>query len=77
MMDALLKEFGENVSFDGREILYWPLFEEIASTSIRVLENKANLGYRAKFIKIAQVLQNGFPTMDELYSLNPEDARKN
>ncbi len=38
---------------------------------------KAKLGYRAKNLKtIAVALTQGFPSMDKLYSMKPEDAKK-
>jgi DNA-3-methyladenine glycosylase II len=77
MMNSIIDEFGQTFSFDGKRIRYWPSFEKIASTPVRDLERKANLGYRAKFIKkIAQSLNDDFPTMNELYMMEPEEARK-
>jgi DNA-3-methyladenine glycosylase II len=77
MMELLIANFGDQGGFDGKTMHYWPSAETIASSTIEELKTKAKLGYRAaNLIAIAKALQNGFPTMDELWNLGPEEAKK-
>ena len=77
MMDFLIANFGDHVRFDERAMQYWPSAETIAATSVDELKAKAKLGYRAaNLIAIAEALQNGFPSMDELWAMEPEDAKE-
>jgi DNA-3-methyladenine glycosylase II len=77
MMDLIIANFGDHVRFDGRAMQYWPSAETIAATSVDELKSKAKLGYRAaNLIAIAEALQNGFPSMDELWAMMPEDAKR-
>ena len=76
MMYLLMANFGDQVSFDGKTMRYWPSAQTIASASVEDLMSKAKLGYRAKNLKaIATTLTQNFPNMDELFALNPEEAR--
>ena len=77
MMDLLMANFGDTASFDGKTIRYWPSAQTIANASVEELKEKAKLGYRAKNLKaIATTLTQGFPIMDELYVMEPEEAKK-
>ncbi len=77
MMDMLMNNFGEKAHFSGQTICYWPSTKKIASTPVRELELKAKLGYRAKnLVAIAEALNEGFPRMDELYNMEPIQAKK-
>ena len=77
MMTALLNQFGEKVDFDGKTMGYWPSTKTVAECSVEELMAKAKLGYRAKNLKaIAQELNSGFPTLEDLVSMAPEDAKK-
>jgi 3-methyladenine DNA glycosylase/8-oxoguanine DNA glycosylase len=76
MMDLLMANFGEDACFDGKTIRYWPSTEAIAAASVEELMGKAKLGYRAKNLKaIAAALNQGFPSMDDLYAMDPEEAK--
>ncbi len=76
MMDQLLANFGENATFDGKNVCYWPSAQTIAKVSLSELKEKAKLGYRAKNLQaIATTITQAFPTMDELYKMSPEEAR--
>ena len=78
MMDLLTAKFGDQASFDDRTIRYWPSAETIAASTVEELKAKAKLGYRAaNLIAIAKALIQGFPTMDELQAMEPEEGRKN
>ncbi len=77
MMDLLIAEFGDKASFDGKTMRYWPLTETIAKASVEKLMATAKLGYRAKNLKaIAEALNQGFPSMDDLWVMAPEEAKK-
>ncbi len=77
MMDLLLQNFGDEAHFDGRSVRYWPSAEKIAGASVEDLRAKAKLGYRAANLRaIAQALQKGFPSMDELAAWEPPEAKK-
>jgi len=76
MMDLLVKHYGDTVCFDGKRVVLWPSAESIAEASVRDLQRKCKLGYRAKNLKaIAQSLVKGFPDMEELAVMTPEDAK--
>ena len=77
MMDLLMQHFGEGAEFDHKIVRYWPSPERIATTSVDELKIKAKLGYRAQnLVAIAQALQQGFPTMDKLYAMEPTEAKQ-
>jgi len=77
MMDLLMAKFGEQINFNGKTVRYWPSTETIASKSTQELMTEAKLGYRAKnLIDIAKTLNQGFPTLDELSSLDPQEAKQ-
>jgi len=76
MMNLLIKEYGEKIRFDGKEISYWPSPERIAKADVRELEERCKLGYRAKTLKdIAQAICKGFPTLQELEKMSAEEAK--
>jgi 3-methyladenine DNA glycosylase/8-oxoguanine DNA glycosylase len=77
MMEALITEFGDQASFDGKTMRYWPSTKTIAALSVEELMAKAKLGYRAKNLKaIATALNQGFPSMDDLRAMAPEEANQ-
>jgi len=76
MMTLLIEKCGERITFDNREVLYWPAPQRIARVTVRELEKKCKLGYRARVLKgIAQAMLKGFPTLRELERMPPEEAR--
>jgi DNA-3-methyladenine glycosylase II len=77
MMDLLTRNFGDRVRFDSKTVRYWPSPEKIASVTAAELRAKAKLGYRAEsLLSIARTLKAGFPTMDQLWEMTPEEAKK-
>ena len=77
MMDLLTENFGDQVRFDRKTIRYWPSPEKIASVTTDELKAKAKLGYRAEnLLSIAKTLKADFPTMDQLWEMSPEEAKK-
>ncbi|MFB0514851.1 MAG: DNA-3-methyladenine glycosylase [Candidatus Bathyarchaeia archaeon] len=76
MMNLLIKEYGEKIRFDGKEILYWPSPGRIAKADVRELEERCKLGYRAKSLKgIAESVSKGFPTIRQLETMSAEEAK--
>jgi DNA-3-methyladenine glycosylase II len=76
MMNLLIKEYGEKVVFDKKEIWYWPSPTMIAKAHVTTLQNRCKLGYRAKVLKgVAQTVCKGFPSLRELEKMSPEDAK--
>ena len=77
MMELLIANFGDQARFDGKTIRYWPSPERIANSTVEELKAEAKLGYRAaNLIATAKALQQGFPTMDELWTMDFEEAKK-
>jgi DNA-3-methyladenine glycosylase II len=76
MMDLLIREYGERVKFDEKEVLYWPSSERIANTEVGELEKKCKLGYRAKPLRgIAEAIRAGFPSPQELEKMTNQEAK--
>ena len=76
MMNLLIKTYGVKIEFDGKEVLYWPSPERIAKASVIELQERCKLGYRAKVLRgIAEAICHGFPTLQELEKMTPEEAR--
>jgi len=77
MMGLLMKNYGDDVKFDGKTVRHWPSPAKMAALTEDELRAKAKLGYRAKNLaSIADQLKAGFPSMDELYAMSPEEAKK-
>ncbi len=76
MMNLLIKEYGEELVFNGKEVLYWPSPERIAKADVIELEERCKLGYRAKILKgVAEAICKGFPTLQELEKMRVEEAK--
>ena len=76
MMNLLIKEYGEKITFDDKTVSYWPHPEKIAKAKVGELEEKCKLGYRAKILKgIAETLCKGFPTLRELEKMPADEAK--
>jgi len=76
MMTLLIKEYGDSVMFDGKDILCWPPPERIADAEVEELRKRCKLGYRAKPLKsIAESIRDGFPSLQELDGMSAEEAK--
>lgn len=76
MMNLLIKEYGEKIAFEGKEIPYWPSPQRIAKVEVRELEAKCKLGYRAKSLKsIAETISQSFPPLQTLEKTSAEEAK--
>lgn len=78
MMAAFITEYGGTAEFDGRRIRAWPLPAEVARHTPAELARKCKMGYRAKrMVPLARKLSGGgFPTLEELERLRPEEAKE-
>lgn len=77
MWDCLLKNYGRWIRFDGKSVLIWPDEKTIAPLRPRTLARKCRLGYRARFlVRLARQMVKGFPGVEELAKMTPEDANK-
>jgi DNA-3-methyladenine glycosylase II len=76
MMNLLIQEYGEKIVFDNKEIQYWPSPQIIAKTSVKELERRCKLGYRANALKsVAETIQKGLPNLQELENMSTEEAK--
>jgi DNA-3-methyladenine glycosylase II len=76
MMNLLIQEYGEKIVFDNKEIQYWPSPKTIAKASVKELERRCKLGYRANALKsVAETVQKGFPSLQELENMSAEEAK--
>jgi DNA-3-methyladenine glycosylase II len=76
MMNLLIRQYGETIRFDGRDVLYWPSPGRIADTEVEELQEKCKLGYRAKPLRnIAETVRRGFPSPQELEKMTEQEAR--
>jgi DNA-3-methyladenine glycosylase II len=77
MQDCLIKRYGEAAEFDGKRIAVWPSAVKIARADVATLFKDCKLGYRAKFlVAAAKMITQGFPTLEELKEMSPEDAKE-
>ena len=77
MMDAVLDLAGTPVSFDSREVVLWPLPEEIARLGPDPLRKKAMIGYRAdRLVRAAEYLKKNPISLRNLAEIPEEEAMK-
>ncbi len=78
MMACLQKTYGDLAEFDGKAVHTWPRPSALAAMTPEVLAKKCNMGYRAKhLVKLAKKIDDeGFPSIEELQRLAPEEARR-
>ena len=77
MMASINRFYGTRVSFDHKEILVEPSAERIARLTPEEFAKKCNLGYRAKYlVGAAKMIAEGFPEIQQIMSMPPEEAKK-
>jgi DNA-3-methyladenine glycosylase II len=77
MMDSVLEHFGTPVSFDKKEVILWPLAEEIAALDPAILRKEAKLGYRAeRLVKAAQYIAGHPISLRQLATIPEDEAMK-
>ncbi len=75
MWDCYIRRHGAVLTFDGRSVRLWPRERDIARHRPAQLARACRLGYRAKsLVRIARQLIAGFPTIEELDRMTPEQA---
>ncbi len=77
MLEALGKNYGEKITFDGKKLRISPTSRKIASINPSVLKARCNLGYRAKnIVNMARTIEAGFPSLEELKAMPADVAKK-
>ena len=77
MMDCVITKYDEKAEFDRKTIYIWPTPMMLAKLNPETLAKGCKIGYRAKrIVKLAEKLaKEGFPALEELEKLSPEDAK--
>ena len=77
MQECLIERYGEVAEFDSKTVRVWPIAKMISKTHVEEIYKDCKWGYRAKFlVKTAEVVQSGFPTIENLKQLTPEKAKQ-
>jgi 3-methyladenine DNA glycosylase/8-oxoguanine DNA glycosylase len=77
MMQAIKRDYGDTIRFDGRSVALQPTAEKVARLKPEVFAKRCKLGYRAKYIvEAAKMIVKGFPTMQEIMDMSPEKAKE-
>ena len=77
MMEAIDREYGETIQFDGRQVAIQPTAERIAKLDPEAFAKECKLGYRAKYIVAsAKMIVAGFPDMQEIMNMPPDEAKE-
>ena len=75
MWDCFIRRHGAVLTFDGRSVRLWPRERDVVRHRPAELARACRLGYRAKsLVRIARQLLAGFPTIEELDLMTPEQA---
>ncbi len=77
MMDAIDREYGEAIKFDGKELVLGPTPGRIAKLDPAAFAKECKLGYRAKYIVAsAKMIDAGFPDVQQIMKMPPEEAKE-
>jgi DNA-3-methyladenine glycosylase II len=78
MMSCFIGKYGEIAEFDRTAISAWPLPERIAYIDPKELAGACKLGYRARHLVnlSRRLVEEKFPTMEELERLEPDEAKR-
>jgi 3-methyladenine DNA glycosylase/8-oxoguanine DNA glycosylase len=77
MMEAINRRYGDTIEFDGKRVLIQPPAERIAGLDPQAFAKECKLGYRAKYIVAsAKMIVGGFPPMDEIMRMTPDEAKE-
>ncbi|MDA4117443.1 MAG: hypothetical protein OK455_03770 [Thaumarchaeota archaeon] len=77
MLEAIGRNYGETIEFDGRRVLLQPTAEKIAGIDPNIFAKACNLGYRAKYIVAsAKIIAGGFPDIQEILRMEPGEAKE-
>ncbi|WXG42075.1 MAG: hypothetical protein WED07_15150 [Candidatus Freyarchaeum deiterrae] len=75
MLDCITDNYGENLTFDGKNLKHWPSTSRLRRVSEKELKEKCKLGYRAKFINELSKVEH-IPDITELWGKTTEEAIK-
>jgi 3-methyladenine DNA glycosylase/8-oxoguanine DNA glycosylase len=77
MIEAIDREYGETILFDGRRVVLQPTARRISRLDPAAFGRRCKLGYRAKYIVgSAKMIAAGFPDMREILRMPPDAARE-
>jgi 3-methyladenine DNA glycosylase/8-oxoguanine DNA glycosylase len=77
MMEAIDREYGEVIEFDGKRIVLQPTAARVAKLDPVAFAKKCKLGYRAKYIVAsAKMIDAGFPDIHEIMKMSPDEAKE-
>jgi 3-methyladenine DNA glycosylase/8-oxoguanine DNA glycosylase len=77
MMEAIDREYGTEIEFDGVRAALQPTAERIARLDPAAFAKECKLGYRAKYIVAsAKKIVAGFPDMQDILKMPPEKAKE-
>ncbi|MDA4115984.1 MAG: hypothetical protein OK442_05465 [Thaumarchaeota archaeon] len=77
MMEAVNRNYGETIEFDGKQVLLQPTARRIAGLDPVKFAKECKLGYRAKYIVAsAKMIEAGFPDIQEIMGMAPEEAKE-
>lgn len=77
MMQAVNRDYGETVAFDGKRVLLQPAPEKVAKLDPRAFAKRCKLGYRGKYIVgSAKMITRGFPSMHEIMAMPADEAKE-
>ena len=78
MMNCVITKYGEKAEFEDKTIYVWPQPLRLADLNPEIFAKTCKVGYRGKrIVKLAEkLLKEGFPTLQELEKLSPEEAKK-
>jgi len=77
MMEAIDRNYGETVQFDGNKLTLQPTAERISKLDTAAFAKECKLGYRAKYIVAsAKMIVAGFPDMQEIMKMTPDKAKE-
>jgi N-glycosylase/DNA lyase len=77
MMEAIDREYGERIQFDGKRVMLQPTAGRISKLDPEAFAKQCKLGYRAKYIVAsAKMIEAGFPDLQEIMKMSPEEAKE-
>jgi 3-methyladenine DNA glycosylase/8-oxoguanine DNA glycosylase len=77
MMEAISRNYGETIEFDGKRVLLQPPARKIARLDPKEFAKECKLGYRAKYIVAsARMIEAGFPDIQEIMRMPPVEAKE-
>lgn len=77
MMEAISRNYGETIEFDGRRVILQPTAQRISRLDPGEFAKKCKLGYRAKYlVASAKMIEAGFPDIQEIMRMPPDAAKE-